>query len=291
MDTVFNDGDSVIAISEDDNTIKLSGKASFDVQHNLFNRTEIKNVGIEKTLILGWNDRGLRVIEELDNYVVSGSQVTIVADIDGIGMQIDELNKSVQNQKINFIKGDINDKATLINLKPEKYDHLILLSYMDIDLQESDAKTLICLLHLRNLSEKVGKDFSIVSEMLDIRNRDLGVVAKADDFIISHNIISLMLSQLSENKDLKKVYDILFQAEGSEVYLKPVSRYVKHGQPINFYSVLESAAQLNETAIGYRISSQSSNSEKKYGIHINPLKSNIINFNEGDSIIVLSENN
>lgn len=291
MDTVFNDGDSVIAISEDDYTIKLSGKTTFDIKHNLFNRAEVKNVGIEKTLILGWNDRGVRVIEELDNYVASGSQITIVADIDGISMQIAELKKSVQKQKIDFIKGDINDKATLINLKPETYDHLILLSYMDIDLQESDAKTLICLLHLRNLSEKVGKDFSIVSEMLDIRNRDLGVVAKADDFIISHNLISLMLSQLSENKDLKKVYDILFQAEGSEVYLKPVSRYVKHGEPVNFYTVLESAAQLNETAIGYRISTQSSDSEKKYGININPLKSNIINFIEGDSIIVLSEDN
>ena len=291
MDTVFNNGDSVIAISEDDYTIKLSGKTTFDIKHNLFNRAEIKNVGIEKTLILGWNDRGVRVIEELDNYVASGSQITIVADIDGISMQIAELKKSVQKQKIDFIKGDINDKATLVNLKPETYDHLILLSYMDIDLQESDAKTLICLLHLRNLSEKVGKDFSIVSEMLDIRNRDLGVVAKADDFIISHNLISLMLSQLSENKDLKKVYDILFQAEGSEVYLKPVSRYVKHGEPVNFYTVLESAAQLNETAIGYRISTQSSDSEKKYGININPLKSNIINFIEGDSIIVLSEDN
>ena len=291
MDTVFNNGDSVIAISEDDYTIKLSGKTTFDIKHNLFNRAEIKNVGIEKTLILGWNDRGVRVIEELDNYVASGSQVTIVADIDGISMQIAELKKSVQKQKIDFIRGDINDKATLVNLKPETYDHLILLSYMDIDLQESDAKTLICLLHLRNLSEKLGKDFSIVSEMLDIRNRDLGVVAKADDFIISHNLISLMLSQLSENKDLKKVYDILFQAEGSEVYLKPVSRYVKHGEPVNFYTVLESAAQLNETAIGYRISTQSSDSEKKYGININPLKSNIINFIEGDSIIVLSEDN
>jgi hypothetical protein len=29
--------------------------------------------------------------------------------------------------------------------------------------------------------------------MLDIRNRDLGVVAKADDFIVGDNLISLML--------------------------------------------------------------------------------------------------
>ena len=85
-------------------------------------------------------------------------------------------------------------------MKPEIYDHIILLSYTDIDTQESDAKTLICLLHLRTLSEKAGKDFSIVSEMLDIRNRDLGVVAKADDFIVSDNLVSMMLSQLSENR-------------------------------------------------------------------------------------------
>jgi voltage-gated potassium channel Kch len=289
MDTIFNNGDSVIAISEDDDTINLSGVTNFDIKPDLFNRKEIKSVDIEKTLILGWNDRGIRVIEELENYVAAGSHVTIMADIDGISDQIDELKKSLEKQQIDFIRGDINDKATLVNLKPESYDHLILLSYMDIDVQESDAKTLICLLHLRNLSEKVGKNFSIVSEMLDIRNRDLGVVAKADDFIVSDNLISLMLSQLSENKDLKKVYDILFEAEGSELYLKPVGRFVKPGESVSFYTILESAAQLNETAIGYRISSQSENAEKNYGVYINPKKSAIVNFNEGDVIIVLSE--
>ena len=289
MDTIFNNGDSVIAISEDDDTINLSGVTNFDIKPDLFSRKEIKSVDIEKTLILGWNDRGIRVIEELENYVAAGSHVTIMADIDGISDQIDELKKSLGKQQIDFIRGDINDKATLVNLKPESYDHLILLSYMDIDVQESDAKTLICLLHLRNLSEKVGKNFSIVSEMLDIRNRDLGVVAKADDFIVSDNLISLMLSQLSENKDLKKVYDILFEAEGSELYLKPVGRFVKPGESVSFYTILESAAQLNETAIGYRISSQSENAEKNYGVYINPKKSAIVNFNEGDVIIVLSE--
>jgi len=291
MDTIFNNGDSVIAISEDDDTIKLSGHTNFDIKPDLFNRVEIKSVEIEKTLILGWNDRGIRVIEELENYVAAGSQVTIMADIDGISDQLDLLNKSLEKQQIDFARGDINDKATLVNLKPETYDHLILLSYMDIDVQESDAKTLICLLHLRNLSEKAGKDFSIVSEMLDIRNRDLGVVAKADDFIVSDNLISLMLSQLSENKDLKKVYDILFEAEGSELYLKPVGRFVKPGESVSFYTVLESAAQLNETAIGYRISSQSENADKNYGVYINPNKSACINFSEDDIIIVLAEDN
>ena len=144
-------------------------------------------------------------------------------------------------------------------------------------------------MHLRNLSEKADKDYSIVSEMLDIRNRELGVVAKADDFIISDNLISLMLSQLSENEELKKVYDVLFEAEGSEIYLKPVSRYVKPGEEINFYTVLDSAAQLNETAIGYRIAADSRFSDKHFGVNLNPQKSANIRFGNEDFIIVISE--
>ncbi len=289
MDTVINKGDKVIAISEDDDTVVLSGKTTFDIQESLFSRAEQKAASVERTLILGWNTRGIRIIEELDNYVAKGSEVLIVEDGLDIEEEINELQKTLDKQKIKLQKGNINDKATLVELKPESFDHIILLSYTDIDTQESDAKTLICLLHLRNLSEKAGKDFSIVSEMLDIRNRELGVVAKADDFIVSDNLVSLMLSQLSENPDLKKVYDVLFQAEGSEVYLKPVSKYVKPGQPVNFYTVVESAAQLGESVIGYRISSQSTDSEKHFGVNINPNKSSKLTFKENDFIIVLAE--
>lgn len=289
MNTVFNSGDSVIAISEDDDTIKLSGKTNFDIQEKFFNRMADKPASIERTLILGWNARGTRIIEELDNYVASGSEVMIVADGVDMADEIADLKQSLNKIKIVYQKGDINDKTTLVNLKTELYDHIILLSYTDIDIQESDAKTLICLLHLRNLSEKANKDYSIVSEMLDIRNRELGVVAKADDFIVGDNLISLMLSQLSENKDLKKVYDVLFEAEGSEIYLKPISRYVKTGEAVNFYTVLESAAQLNETAIGYRISSLSSDSDKHFGVTINPNKANTVKFSEEDFIIVVAE--
>ena len=289
MDTGINTSDSVIAISEDDDTVIISGRTDFKVDEKQFHRNEEKKAMIERTLILGWNQKGLRIIEELDNYVAPGSELMIVAEGVKIQDEITYLQNSLSKQKLSFQQGDINDKMTLVNLKTEVYDHIILLSYMGIDVQESDAKTLICLLHLRNLSEKANKNYSIVSEMLDIRNRDLGVVAKADDFIVSDNLISLMMSQLSENKELKKVYDILFEAEGSEIYLKPVNRYVKTGVPVNFYTVIESAALLNESAIGYRISSKSGRPKENYGVKINPAKSEALSFDEKDFIIVLAE--
>jgi len=288
MDTVFGPGDSVIAISEDDDTIKLSGKSDFNIKSDLFNRAQDSETTVEKTLILGWNIKGVGIITELDNYVSAGSEVLVMADSE-IEDEISSLQQTLEKQKIVYQKGDIIDRATLDNLHPEKFDHIIVLSYTDIDLQESDAKTLICLLHLRNISEKYNKDFSIVSEMLDIRNRELGVVAKADDFIVGDNMVSMMLSQLSENSELKKVYDILFEADGSEIYLKPVSGYVKTGQPVSFYTILESAAQINHTAVGYRISSQATQAEHNFGVRINPAKSELVTFSPEDLIIVLAE--
>jgi hypothetical protein len=94
---------------------------------------------------------------------------------------------------------------------------------------------------------------------------------------------------LSENADLKKVYDVLFQAEGSEIYLKPVSRYVKTGVEMDFYTVTASAAELGESAIGYRTTALSWDSEKTYGIRLNPVKSDSVTFSPEDFIIVLSE--
>lgn len=290
MDTILNDGDKVIAISEDDDTVKVSGKTSWNIQKDSFSRMEGGKQEVEKTLILGWNARGIRIIEELDNYVSAGSEVVILADVDGIEEDLTTLQGGLEKQKLTYKKGDIIDRGTLESLDTDSFHHIILLSYTkDIDVQESDAKTLICLLHLRAMSERSGKDYSIVSEMLDIKNRDLGVVAKADDFIVSDNLISLMLSQLSENKDLKKVYDILFEADGSEIYLKPVSRYIKTNQDVNFYTIMESAAELNEVAFGYKISKNSALAEEHFGVKINPNKSETVRFDEEDYIIVLAE--
>ena len=54
-------------------------------------------------------------------------------------------------------------------------------------------KTLVTLLHLRDIAERDETPFSIVSEMLDLRNRELAEVAGVDDFIISEHLVSLMM--------------------------------------------------------------------------------------------------
>jgi ion channel POLLUX/CASTOR len=125
--------------------------------------------------------------------------------------------------------------------------------------------------------------------MFDQNNRELAAVTKADDFIISDNLISRMLTQLSETRDLKKVFDDLFDAGGSEIYLKDATDYILAEYPVNFYTVLEAAAQKGQTAIGYRKAQFAHDVDKNYGIVINPVKTDMIYFSKEDKVIVLAE--
>lgn len=289
MDTVFGVNDIVVAVSKDDDTIKLSGITPL-IDENSFNESKNAPQKNEHTLILGWNKRGISIIRELDNYLGKGSSVTIVSNEAPPGVEFDLLKKSLKNQKISFKSGIITHRETLDELDLKTFNHIILLCYSDtLDIQEADSRTLITLLHLRNISEQLGVQFSIVSEMMDIRNKQLAEVTRADDFIVSNKLISAMLSQLTENRELRTVFDDIFDAEGSEIYLKPVKDYVKPGKEINFYTVCASACRKNEVAIGYRKCRYAHDADKTYGVAVNPKKSDRITFDETDKIIVIAE--
>jgi ion channel POLLUX/CASTOR len=289
MDTKFEDGDEIIAISEDDDTLVPGKQAPPKPDDSAISIGERSPVGKERTLILGWNEKGAAIVRELDNYVAPGSEVFIVSEDENSESEIVELKSSLQRQQLSYRKGNITERAVIDSLSVPSFNHIILLCYNHLDVQEADARVLISLLHLRNVAERSGRDFGIVSEMRDIRNRALAEVARADDFIVSDKLISLLLSQISENKHLEQVFKDLFSAEGSEIYLKPVKDYIVPGKPVNFYTLLEAASQRGETALGYRIQSESGNPDKAYGVAVNPKKSTMVTFSELDKIIVLAE--
>jgi hypothetical protein len=88
---------------------------------------------------------------------------------------------------------------------------------------------------------------------------------------------------------LNLVFADLFDAEGSEIYLKEAAKYVNIAEPVNFYTVVEAAARNGEVAIGYKLQAKEKSAEENYGIHVNPAKSEMIKFSANDSIIVIAE--
>ena len=92
---------------------------------------------------------------------------------------------------------------------------------------------------------------------------------------------------MSENPEL--IPDDLFDAGGSELYLKPASHYVSLDKPVNFYTIVESARRHHEVAIGYRLVTKEAQLNRASGMHLNPNKAEPIKLSAQDQVIILSE--
>jgi voltage-gated potassium channel Kch len=279
--------DRLIAISEDDDTIVLAPPAIV-ARQAIVAQPDPPSVR-KRTLILGWNRRASGVLVQLDQYVSPGSEVLVVARHPDVTRNLDRLADEVRNLVLNFKENDSSDRNVLEAIGVGTFDHIIVLCGDDVDSQLADSRTLVTLLHLRDMEERAGGRLAIVSEMADDRNRALAEVTQADDFIVSEKLISLMMTQISENPHLSNTFAQLFDADGSEIYLKPAERYVRLGQTINFQTVVEAARLRGESAIGYRVAAQSHRAPS-YGIVLNPNKPMPVTLHRGDRVVTLAEN-
>lgn len=288
MDMLLDEATQVIAISEDDDTIILSKRADLGLKTGAIRKPEKVRTVAEHILILGWNWRGDAIIHELDHYVPKGSSLTILAELPQ--GQPQPSTDHCKNLAFRFVPGQITDRKTLESLEFERFSAIILLAYSDVyDVQKADSLTLITLLHLRDIADRDGLNYSIVSEMMDVRNQKLAAVTRADDFVVSSRLVSLLMVQIAEEKRLEGVFGDILDPEGSEIYLKPASQYVELDRPVNFYTVVESARRQGHTAFGYRIGALAREAQQDYGVVINPDKGLELRFKAEDEIIVLAE--
>lgn len=289
-DTLLTAEEKLIVISEDDDTISLT-----HLDQNLIDYPAIQSVQqtrpkAEHTLILGWNDRVIKIIQQLDHYVALGSTVTVVAEFPPEEIELSQESLDLHQQAVRYLQGDTTDRGVLENLHLMKYNQVVVLCNPNLDAEQGDAQTLMTLLYLRDIADRHHYDFQIVTEILDVQNQSLAQIARPDDFVISEQLISLLLAQVAENKSISTVLRSLLGPEGAEIYLKPAHDYVAGDRPVNFYTVIEAARQRGESAIGYRRKADANNSARSYGVMINPAKHQLIEFQPEDTIILLAEN-
>lgn len=290
MDTVLQPGDQLIVVSQDDDTIHLSGQTVPPVDPSAIQAVHNGRPAPQHILVLGWNDTAEAILQEIENYLAPGSFISVAALPGAVGEQVRYRCLASRHFSYTFVAGDTTDRAFLEDLGLGEYGHIVLLAYAgSLPVQQADAATMVTLLHLRDLADRSGYAYGIVSQILDVRNRTLAEVGRADDFIVSDKLASLMISQVAENKALNSVFADIFDPEGSEIYLKPAAQYVQPGQPVNFYTVVEAARRRGEVAFGYRIKARARQPEDGYGVVVNPRKSSLVTFADGDCVIVLAE--
>jgi voltage-gated potassium channel Kch len=287
MDTRILEGDKMIVIAEDDSKVRLS-RTPPQIDMNAIIMGSTPRPTTERTLILGWNARAATIITQLDSYVAPGSSLDIVADSPEPFDMLESLSDQAKNLTIRFKEGDTTNRTVLESLSIGTYQHVMVLGYDHLGVQQADSRTLVTLLHLRDIEARLGERYSIVSEMADDRNRTLAQVTHADDFIVSEKLISLLMTQVSENRHLAPVFADLFDSDGSEIYLKPIEHYVPLNRDVTFATLVYAARCRGETAIGYRIQAESTK-PPTHGVALNPPKYVREMFSQGDRVIVLAE--
>ena len=284
MDAEVQADDALVLLAEDDTKITPATESA-PIHEGAITALAPLALPATHTLMLGWNHRGPKIVRLLDSFAEPGSRLVIAS---GHPDPTDPLQPILLNMTVGHVRCDLNDRAELEKLQVGTFEHLIVLSDDTYEAQHADARTLVTLLHLRDMQEKLGENYSIVTEMNDDANREVAEVTKADDFVVSTKVISLYLTQLSENRELAKVFAALFNPDGAEIHLKPAPNYVHPGTPANFATVIEAAGRRGETAVGYRLHADV-RQPPQYGVTLNPDKAAPLALDVDDQVIVLAD--
>lgn len=272
-DTVVGDR-TLIVVAEDDGA--LASLCTATTQPDLAALGTAVELPPEPTqaLLIGWNERAPIVLRELDKFAPAGSTLTVLTAYGDVVLpELGRLAVTVET-------GSTTDRVLLDRHVTSDLDQVMVLCYSEhLEQQAADARTLVTLLHVRDILGRLDVSTPVVSEMLDDRNRVLAEVAHVDDVVVSGEIVSLLVTQLSEDQRLEAVFDQLLGEEGAEVYLRPAELYVVPGQ-VTWATVVAGATRRGETAIGFKTGQD---------VTINPAKSSVLDVGAGDRVVVLAD--
>ena len=288
-ETIVMAGDKAIGIAEDDSVFVLDRDPvpwARPADHPVMGLELTR----ERTLIVGWSSNAQLIIKEVETHVSQGSELVILVDPEfheAAEVEAELALAGVSKQSVSLKFGSTISRPVLADvLSSGAFDHVMLLCERSkFGLDEADARVLLTLMHVRALSPD--STSNVIAELADPNDVELGHQGDSSEFIVSMQLISLLMAQLSESPHLSHVFADMFDGVGAAVAMHPAERYVPLGET-DFDSVIASARNWGVVAIGYRAASPGGGSAALAGgIRVNPSKTERISFNAGDMIVVL----
>jgi hypothetical protein len=282
-------GDKVIGIAEDDSVFVLDRDPvpwARPADHPVMGLELTR----ERTLIVGWSSNAQLIIKEVETHVSQGSELVILVDPEfheAAEVEAELALAGVSKQSVSLKFGSTISRPVLADvLSSGAFDHVMLLCERSrFGLDEADARVLLTLMHVRALSPDATNN--VIAELADPNDVELGHQGDSSEFIVSMQLISLLMAQLSESPHLSHVFADMFDGVGAAVAMHPAERYVPLGET-DFDAVIASARNWGVVAIGYRAASPGGGSAALAGgIRVNPSKTERISFKAGDMVVVL----
>ncbi len=302
MATVFEPGDQVIVVSADDDTIVFSGfrhgeptpprdadtaaaesAATMSAATMSAATMSAATKSAAAMLVIGWSPLGARILTELDAVATGPRSVDVAVD-DSMVPPGSLVATGCEHLVVRFLPGADDPDRLGALVDGNGYDHVVVLGYRNgLAPAEADARTLLTLLTLAGRTRSSGlsgseRSLRVVAEVLDSRDAVIAERTGADDLVVSDQLSSLMIAQLTERPELIHVFDALFDPAAPSIAVRPAASYGVGG-PLAFGAVVAAVRAGGEVALGYRLASGR--------VVINPPKSAVVPLGAADHVIVL----
>lgn len=253
-------------------------------RHSTDERGDLTTASVKehrRILILGWNHRVTAFLDEVERYDREKFDITVMSLVPVTEREIELNRRGIHTPRIrlNHREGDFTSPTELERVHPGSYDNIMIFGSHWLETQEeSDARTIIGHLMLRNALEGLHQKPKILVDLMDAENVEL-----FDDIdtevLVSPTMASHVLAQVAMRRELNVVYEELFGAGGAEIFLRRVSDYGVSGRVIPFEHLKEKSEQCGEIVLGART--------VRHGLRLNPQPDDACILGELDDLIVL----
>jgi len=253
-----------------------------------------------RVLVLGWNHRVPALLEEFAAYPEETFAIDIVSQVSAAKREkrIKVGALSTEHLEIRQLEFDYTVAAFLESVDPSSYDNLVLLPSERLKSNvESDARTILGYLLLREMTQSSAKAPPVLVELHDPDNASL-FENRRGEVIVSPLIVSRMMTRVALRRELRAVFDALFSSGGSDIVFRCVADYDlaryrsasgdpdAAGHDCSFADLQRAADAHGEIAIGVRRAGQET--KPGGGVQINPGRDERLQLKQDDEIIVLT---
>lgn len=240
---------------EDCGIIKNLSPKQSSHQSQKVSHTQVKDK--RRILILGWNHKVAALLKEFSRYLHEQFEISILSLISAAERETELGRKGIDQHrvKVTHHEGDHTSLSDLETIQPSSYDNVVILGSDWLETQEeSDARTIVGHLVLKNLLEGTTQKPEILVDLMDVDN--VGLFQDEDtEVLVTPMIASHVLAQVALRRELNVVYEELFGAGGAEIFFRPVADYGVAGQKVSFGKLKDISANRGEIALGVRLES------------------------------------
>lgn len=215
---VLTDQDALIVYSEEKDSAHITGEPeNLQIAHRLESNKESQGT----VVVVGCNEVLDTILDEMPEQV---ERIILV----GVGKDKRKelvLEGSPLSAKIRYVERAERRSQDQIEELARQADHFVLLSDHSKTADRADVDSMIALIQLRDLKERLNLAFNITVEMRRESNKELVVENTGVDFVVASDMSSMIMSQLAQKPELIDAFNELLSNSGNELVLRNAEEY------------------------------------------------------------------